>query len=190
MINAEGGFSKPVLIYLTSTDKKIVKKVRNYEKGALVDEKYYIAARFFDCYMVDIATIEKGHPLLTLVKRPKPMSFITVSKGKVLYKTKDKPSSSSIFSMCAKALKKTHKFDLEKITKEEQKILSEISDLNAQLEKIKKTRLQKGKKLSKREEAALTKEEKTIQDKMSELREAESKLMTLPLDRKGKIAKK
>jgi hypothetical protein len=189
-VNPEGGYSKPVLIYLTSTDKKIVKKVRNYEKGALVDEKYYIAARFFDCYMVDVANIEKGHPLLTLVKKPKPMSFITVSNGRVLYKTNDKPSSSNIFSVCAKTLKKTHKFDLEKITKEEQEILSEISALNDQLEKIKNTRLQKNKKLSKREGAALTKEEETIQKKMSELREAESKLMTLPSDKKGKVAKK
>lgn len=180
LADSEGFDDRPALIYLTSSNTKVVTKVRAYEKSMLTDEKFYIAAKFFDCYQVDINGIKDDHALLKLVKKPKPMTFFILFNGDVLYKTKEKPSVSSIFGLCGKALKKTHGVLLDKIAKEEQKLLTGIDKLNSALEKIRNTRTRKGDKISKRENLSLQKEEKKIQDDLAVLKEAERKLLTLP----------
>jgi hypothetical protein len=139
--------------------------------------------------MVDLVNIEEGHPLLAMVKRPQPMSFMVVYDGKVMGKSKQKPTPSSVYSLCSKLLRKTHKVSLDKIVKEEQKILNELDKLNGSMENIKNTRLRKGDKISKREDASLQEEEEEIQTKISELKEKEAKLLTLPSRDKEKIAK-
>jgi len=187
LADAEGFDERPTLVYITSTDKKIVERVRGYESSTLVDEKFYIAARFFDCYQVDINGISEEHALLKLVKKPKPMSFFILFDGKIIYRTKDKPSVNSLFGLCAKALKKTHGIALDKIAKEEQKLLTAIDKLNTEMDKIREKRTKKGKKISKREDLSLQKNESQIQEKLGALKEEEKKLFILP---PSKIAKK
>jgi hypothetical protein len=139
--------------------------------------------------MVDLENVKEGNSLLSLVKRPRPMSFLVVYEGKVTGKSKQKPTPSSVYSLCARLLKKTHKISLDKIVKEEQKILNELDKLNGSLEIIKDTRLRKGDKISKRENKSLQEEEEEIQKKIAELKEREAKLLTLPEPEKEKVAK-
>jgi hypothetical protein len=153
------------------------------------DEKLCIAAKLFDCYMVDVVNLEEEHPLLAMIKRPQPMMFLTVFDGEIIYQSKQKPTASSVFSLCAKTLKKTHKFSLDKVARDEQKLLTELGKLKDSLENIKNTRLRKADKLSKREDLALQEEEKEIQEKIAELKEEEAKLLTLPkLEKEGEVA--
>ena len=70
--------------------------VETYENSVLVNEKVCIAAKFFDCYQVDLADIEKNHPLYQMVKRPKKLTFYTICNGELLYGSPIKPSVSKL----------------------------------------------------------------------------------------------
>jgi len=170
---------KPILLYLTSTDEKMERKVENYENSVLANEKFCITAKFFDCYQVDVTDIEEGHPILTMIKRPKPLTFFTIHKGKVLYGTKQKPSVSNLFSTCSKTLKKTHNAPLDKIVKQESKILDELDKIIVEKKKIDEKRLKAGRKLSKREDESLRKREQELFDQEAQLKEEEEKLLEL-----------
>ena len=162
----------------------MAQRIEAYENAVLVNEKVCIAAKFFDCYQVDIYELEEDHPILTLIKKPKPLTFFTVHKGEVLYKSKEKPSASNIFSMCSRTLKKAYKVSLDKIAKEEEKILDELDELLMEKEQIEQTRLKKGHGLSKREDEALQKKEQELFEREAALREAEKKLLDLEEFRK------
>lgn len=170
---------KPVLLYLTSSDEKMERKVENYENSILINEKFCIAAKFFDCYQVDVTDVDEGHPLLQMIKRPKPLTFFTLHKGKVLYGTKEKPSVSNLFSTCSKTLKKTHNAPLELIVKQEGKILDALDKIIVEKKKIDELRLKKGKNLSKRDDESLRKREQELFDEEAQLKEEEQKLLEL-----------
>jgi hypothetical protein len=176
-LDAESG--RPALIYLTSSDEKWATKVETYENSVLYNEKVCIATKFFDCYQVDTADLEDDHPLHNLIKKPRPLTIHTVHKGKVICSTKEKPSSSNIFLVCDRTLKKAYSVSLEKIAREEEKILDELDKLRREKEKIDQTRLKKGKSLSKREDETLRKKEQKLFDREAVLREAEEKLLDL-----------
>ncbi len=176
-MDSESG--KPILLYLTSSDEKMERKVANYENSVLINEKFCISAKFFDCYQVDVTEIDKEHPLLNLIKRPKPLTFFTLHKGKILYGTKEKPSVSSLFTTCSKTLKKTHNAPLDKIVKQESKILDQLDKIIVEKKKIDKLRLKKGRTLSKREDESLRKREQELFDLEAQLKEEEKKLLEL-----------
>ncbi len=164
------------------------KKVENYENSVLINEKFCITAKFFDCYQVDVTDIEEGHPLLTMIKRPKPLTFFTLHKGKILYGTKEKPSVSNLFTACSKTLKKTHNAPLEKMVKEEGKILDELDKIIVEKKKLDEKRLKKGRTLSRREDESMRKREQELFDQEAQLKEEEQKL--LELERYAKKSKK
>lgn len=171
--------SRPVFLYFTSSDEKMTNKVEAYENAVLTNEKVCIAAKFFDCYQVDVTDMDESHPLQKLIKKPKPLTVYTIHKGKVLYKTKEKPSPSLIFSTCSRTLKKTYKVSLEKIAKKEEAILDELDKIRQEKEAIDKKRLDKGKRLTDREDAALAKREQELFEREMTLKEEEQKLLSL-----------
>lgn len=182
---------KPVLLYFTSTDEKLTQKIQSYEDAVLCTEKVCIAAKFFDCYQVDVTDIEDDHPIHKLVKNPKPLTVYTLFGGKIIYASKVKPSSSSIFSICSKTLKKVFKVSLEKIAKEEERLLTALEKVDQEKEKIDKIRLQKGRKLSRKEDVSLQKKEQDLFEKYETLKKAEKALLDLEqhLPKKKETAK-
>jgi len=150
----------------------------------LTNEKVCIAARMFDCYQVDLAEVEEGHPLLDLVKRPRPLTFHTVYAGKVLFSTGERPSSSEIVTACARILKREFGIALDTIIKAEQKLLDELDTVLIAKEKCEATRIKKGQSLSKKEDAELQKLEQELSAREAELREAERKLFDIQEYRK------
>lgn len=170
---------KPIFLYLTSSDEDMAQKIETYENSILVNEKVCIAAKFFDCFQVDLYELEDDHPILTLIKKPKPLTFYTIHQGKVLYKTKEKPSASQIFSTCSRTLKKCFSASLDKIVAREEKILDELDEILFEKERIEQTRLKKGKDLSEKEDAALQKKEQELFEREMTLKEEEQKLLNL-----------
>lgn len=180
---------RPVFIYLTTSDDDVAQKIETYENSVLVNEKFCIAAKFFDCYQVDLAEIEQDHPIRKLIRKPKPLTFHTIHNGKVLYSTKEKPSSRNLFSICEKTLKKTYKVSLSKIAKQEQKLLDQIDKIKMELQQIEELRIRKGKNLTKKNDLSLRKKEQELFDKEMDLREQEKDLLNIFL-KKDKEKKK
>ena len=73
---------RPVFLYMTSSDEEKTQKIQTYEDSVLYNEKVCIAARFFDCYQVDVTDIDKDHPILKLIKKPRALTFYTIHGGK------------------------------------------------------------------------------------------------------------
>jgi len=176
-LNEEEG--RPVFLYLTSTDEEIMPRVETYEQTVLNNEKFCIAAKFFDCFQIDVAELDEENPLRKTIKRPKPMTCYTLSKGKIIYKSKAKPSASQIFSMCSKTLKKVYGVSLDKIAKQEEKILDQLAKVQQEKDQIEKKRLSKGKNLSKREDKKLQMREQELFEEELDLKEKERKLLDL-----------
>ncbi len=180
---------RPVFLYMTSSDEEMTQKIQTYEDSVLYNEKVCIAARFFDCYQVDVTDIDKDHPILKLIKKPRALTFYTIHGGKILYGSKEKPSASSLFQICSKTLKKLYHVSLKKIAKEEEKILDELDKVLIEREKIEMTRLKKGSKLSKKEDLAFQKREQELFDKEADLRERERQLLDLRPKEEAETAK-
>ncbi len=180
---------RPVFIYLTTSDEQAAQKIETYENSILVNEKFCIAAKFFDCYQVDLEEIEENHPIRKLIKKPKPLTFHTLHKGKILYSSKVKPSSSNLFSICEKTLKKSFKVSLSKIAKEEQKLLDQIDKVQMELNQIEELRIRKGKNLSKKTDLSLRKKEQELFEKEMALRDKEKELLNITLQDKKKQGK-
>jgi len=186
LTNLDNDQGKPVFLYFTTSDEKSAVKVESYENAILTNEKVCIAAKFFDCYQVDVTDIEKDNPILKLIKKPKPLTVYTLYGGKVLYGTKAKPSSSKIFNICSGTLKKVFHLSLEKIAKKEKKILDDLEKIARERERIEQSRFEKGRKISKKENLSLQKKEQELFERESSLKEAERKLLDLEGVRKKK----
>jgi len=186
LTNLDNDQSRPVFLYFTTSDEKSAVKVESYENAILTNEKVCIAAKFFDCYQVDVTDLESDHPILKLIKNPKPLTVYTIYGGKVLYRTKEKPSASKIFNICSGTLKKIYRVSLEKIAKKEEKILNGLEKIAMERKRIEQSRFEKGRKISKRENLSLQKKEQELFEKENSLKEAEQKL----LDLEGVLQKK
>jgi hypothetical protein len=179
--------AKPIFLYITSTEEEMEQKVTTYEDSILVNEKICIAAKFFDCYQVDVTDIDEEHPLREMIKKPKPLTFYTLYKGEIVSNTEEKPSVSTLLSACSRTLKKSHQVSLDKVTKEEVKILDDLDKIAREMEKIGEVRIKKGDKISSTEDKTLRKKEEKLLQRESELKEKETRL--LELDGYGRTSK-
>lgn len=173
------GAERPSLVYITSTDEKMKQKIKAWEESRLVDDKLYVAAKPFKCYILDESSLKKDDPLKGVLKKHKAPSFVVFHEGKLMYGSGSNPSVSKSYAILKKSVSKVYKASLDKIVKQGKDIkreLDKIKDAKKVLdEKLAKLMLEKSSK--KKKKYAQEKEE--LEKKEQEYKQQEAELFNL-----------
>ena len=115
-----------MLIYLTVSDPKKMKKIKAWEQGQLSKDDVITGIRVFDCYMVDCASLKKDDVILEKIKKARAPGFYIFYDGKLISKADGMPKANAIFSCLKKCVSKVYKTDLGKIVRKVLEIKKEI----------------------------------------------------------------
>ncbi len=128
---------KPILLYVTVTDPKKIKKIKLWEEAQLSKDNVIIGTKVCDCYMVDVKELNKEDPLVQAIGKVKAPGFYTFLGGKFLYKADGMPKSQTLYTCLKKTVKKAYKANLDKVVRA-------VVDIDKDIEKIenKKTLIQ------------------------------------------------
>lgn len=120
---------RPVFIYLTTSDPKKAKKLKNWEEAQLSKDELIIGVKVFHCIMADVESLEAESPLGQLLGKTRAPGFYTMHNGKLLYRAEGMPKSGIVFSCMKKTISKVYKVRLDKVVKQVQGIEKTIEKL-------------------------------------------------------------
>jgi len=182
---ADGG-ARPIFIYVSTEDEKMEQKIETYENSILTNEKLNIALKFFDTYRVYVEDLEENQSIKALLKNPKPLTFHTLYNGKIVSRTKDKPSAPKLISMCSKTFSNIYSGSFNKYMKQELKILDNLDKVKAKLQKVKDKLDLHCDKLSDKEIESLEKQLLELEQEEEKYEAEQKKLFDSPVIKKKK----
>lgn len=181
--DSESSFAKPVVLYVTPSDAKGVKKLKAWEESRLADDKLIVASRLFKCYKMEEGAIPKDHPMTLLLKKNHAPTFLILHQGELMQGTGSSPSTAKIYAAMKKVISSVFKTSLDKIVKKG-------LDLKKDIEKVDNAKKEVDRKMVrlKKEDKRRTKYQKEMDELNEELNELRAKEAGL-YDLKPKVTK-
>ncbi len=152
---------KPLLLYITSNERKVARLVRTMEATTWKDERVCLGAKFFRLIRLYASEIGSNHPLRKIVSGKKLPRVVLLSlNGKTVKKLEGKITATRLFSAMKSIVRKDFKRSLGTFVSRMRKLLNSLDALSNDRRKLdyrKALALEKGskgrlKRLKKQEE--------------------------------------